>query len=79
MGYLDVSGVVRKAVIVTHIIIGLNVGGAELMLKRLIESHRERPDIEHSIISLTDMGVLGEHSSSLSKVLLFIAWACPQS
>lgn len=60
MGYLDVSGVVRKAVIVTHIIIGLNVGGAELMLKRLIESHRERPDIEHSIISLTDMGVLGE-------------------
>ena len=60
MEYLDVSGVVRKAVIVTHIIIGLNVGGAELMLKRLIESHRERPDIEHSIISLTDMGVLGE-------------------
>jgi hypothetical protein len=49
MEYLDVSGVVRKAVIVTHIIIGLNVGGAELMLKRLIESHRERPDIEHYI------------------------------
>ena len=45
---------------VTHVIIGLNVGGAELMLKRLIESHLERPDIEHSIISLTDMGVLGE-------------------
>ncbi|MCE7648606.1 glycosyltransferase family 4 protein [Vibrio fluvialis] len=60
MGYLDVSGVVRKAVKVTHVIIGLNVGGAELMLKRLIESHLERPDIEHSIISLTDMGVLGE-------------------
>src|SRR5690606_34755492 len=38
---------------------GLNVGGAELMLKRLIESHLDRPDIEHSVISLTDMGVLG--------------------
>lgn len=60
MGYLDVSGMVRKAVKVTHIIIGLNVGGAELMLKRLIESHLERPDIKHSIISLTDIGVLGE-------------------
>ncbi len=60
MGYLDVSGLVRKAVKVTHVIIGLNVGGAELMLKRLIESHFERRDIEHSIISLTDVGVLGE-------------------
>jgi len=45
---------------VTHVIIGLNVGGAELMLKRMIESHLDRPDIEHSVISLTDMGVLGE-------------------
>lgn len=60
MGYLDVSGVVRKTVKVTHVIIGLNVGGAELMLKRLIESHLDRPDIEHSVISLTDIGVLGE-------------------
>ena len=51
---------VRKAVKVTHVIIGLNVGGAELMLKRLIESHLDRPDIEHSVISLTDMGALGE-------------------
>ncbi len=45
---------------VTHVIIGLNVGGAELMLKRLIESHREQTGIEHSVISLTDRGVLGE-------------------
>jgi len=44
---------------VAHVIIGLNVGGAELMLKRLIESHRERPSIEHVVISLTDQGVLG--------------------
>jgi len=46
---------------VLHIIIGLNVGGAELMLKRLIESqsHQSGFDIEHVVISLTDQGVLG--------------------
>jgi len=49
---------------VTHVIIGLNVGGAELMLKRLIESHREQPGIEHSVISLTGLGVLGEQLSA---------------
>lgn len=45
---------------VAHIIIGLNVGGAELMLKRLILSHAAQPGIEHCVISLTDQGVLGE-------------------
>lgn len=60
MEYLDVSGVVGKAVKVVHVIIGLNVGGAELMLKRLVESHRVQPSIGHSVISLTDRGVLGE-------------------
>lgn len=60
MEYFNVSGLVRKTMKVTHVIIGLNIGGAELMLKRLIESHLDRPDIEHSVISLTDMGVLGE-------------------
>lgn len=44
---------------VTHIIIGLNVGGAELMLKRLVESHSSTPGIEHDIVSLTDLGVIG--------------------
>lgn len=44
---------------VVHVIIGLNVGGAELMLKRLIESQQSKPDIEHIVISLTDQGVLG--------------------
>ncbi|TDB02877.1 glycosyltransferase family 4 protein [Halomonas marinisediminis] len=47
-----------------HVIIGLNVGGAELMLKRLIEAHGGQPEIVHSVISLTDQGVLGD---SLSK------------
>ncbi|WP_417315522.1 glycosyltransferase family 4 protein [Cycloclasticus pugetii] len=59
MEHFDVSGLARKTVNVTHIIIGLNVGGAESMLKRLIESHGRQPDIEHAVISLTDLGVLG--------------------
>ena len=45
---------------VVHVIIGLSVGGAELMLKRLIESHRNEPAVEHTVISLTDLGALGE-------------------
>ena len=44
---------------VVHIIIGLNVGGAELMLKRLIESHRAQPSIGHIVISLTNRGEVG--------------------
>ena len=48
---------------IVHIIIGLNVGGAELMLKRLVESIHA--DHEVAVISLTDEGVLGK---SFSKI-----------
>ncbi|MGC3895540.1 glycosyltransferase family 4 protein [Pseudomonas urmiensis] len=44
---------------VLHVIVGLNVGGAELMLKRLIESQKNLPGYEHSVISLTGPGVIG--------------------
>lgn len=45
---------------VAHIIIGLNVGGAELMLKRLIiHSTQQSSEFEHSVVSLTDLGVIG--------------------
>lgn len=44
---------------ILHIIIDLNVGGAELMLKRLIESHNKKSEYEHLIISLTDKGRIG--------------------
>ena len=44
---------------VIHIIIGLDVGGAELMLKRLIESHQGNPNYRHSVISLTLAGKVG--------------------
>ncbi|EOX3829455.1 glycosyltransferase family 4 protein [Vibrio alginolyticus] len=43
---------------VVHVIIGLRVGGAELMLKRLVE--HSGGNIEHVIISLTDKGTLGQ-------------------
>jgi glycosyltransferase involved in cell wall biosynthesis len=51
----DGAAVIR----VLHIIIGLNVGGAELMLKRLIESHQGNPNYVHSVISLTLVGKVG--------------------
>lgn len=45
---------------VVHVIIGLNVGGAELMLLRLIEAQRmQQPDAVHRVISLTSMGPVG--------------------
>lgn len=44
---------------VIHIIIGLNVGGAEMMLKCLVESNRGNPVYQHVVVSLTDKGTLG--------------------
>lgn len=59
MEHSYVPGVVRKTVRVVHIIIGLNVGGAELMLKRLIEAHNTNNTVKHFVISLTNMGTVG--------------------
>jgi glycosyltransferase involved in cell wall biosynthesis len=44
---------------IVHIIIGLEVGGAELMLKRLIESSRGAERYCHIVVSLTELGVIG--------------------
>lgn len=49
---------------ITHIIIGLNVGGAELMLKRLVLSSHEKKEFHHSVISLTDIGIIGAELNS---------------
>jgi glycosyltransferase involved in cell wall biosynthesis len=56
----NVSNSVGKKVKVVHIIIGLNVGGAELMLQRLVFAHIGEKKIKHIVISLTDQGVLSE-------------------
>lgn len=44
---------------ILHVIIGLGVGGAEGMLKRLVESHLNSPDYQHVIVVLTSTGKLG--------------------
>jgi len=44
---------------IVHVIIGLDVGGAELMLKRLIEAQSGDTRFEHCVISLSNVGVLG--------------------
>ncbi len=42
-----------------HVITGLNVGGAEATLEKLIE-HSDRARFEHIVVSLMDLGVIGE-------------------
>ena len=44
---------------IVHIIIGLNVGGAELMLKRLVLNSQAKGEFKHEVVSLTDLGVIG--------------------
>lgn len=49
---------------VTHVIIGLDVGGAELMLKRLVLHSQKTGQFQHSVISLTDVGIIGSDLQS---------------
>lgn len=44
---------------IVHIVIGLNVGGAELMLKRLVLNSQAKGKFKHEVVSLTDLGVIG--------------------
>lgn len=44
---------------IVHVIIGLNVGGAELMLKRLVLHSQQGGQFQHEVISLTELGVIG--------------------
>ena len=45
--------------IILHVITGLNRGGAELMLQRLIRHHRHQPELRHHVVSLTAVGPIG--------------------
>lgn len=45
-----------QPIIILHVITDLNAGGAELMMKRLIESHLADPRYEHRVISLRGLG-----------------------
>lgn len=44
---------------VLHIIVGLEIGGAELMLKRLVEAQIGLPNHSHEVVSLTGLGAIG--------------------
>jgi len=44
---------------VLHVIVGLDIGGAELMLSRLVDGNREAPELRHSVVSLTGLGTVG--------------------
>ncbi|MCH4873234.1 glycosyltransferase family 4 protein [Pseudomonas sp. TMW22091] len=44
---------------IVHVIVGLNVGGAELMLYRLCSALSSGSDDEHMVISLTSLGEVG--------------------
>ena len=44
---------------ILHVIIGLGSGGAEHMLRRLVESQRDSSGFRHTIVSLTTLGNVG--------------------
>ena len=43
---------------ILHVIIGLDIGGAEMMLSRLIDGNRH-PGEQHAVVSLTTVGAVG--------------------
>ena len=45
--------------LIVHIISGLGIGGAELMLRRLIQYSATRGSVSHVVISLGDLGAVG--------------------
>lgn len=44
---------------IVHVIMSLNIGGAELMLRRLVLHSHQKEQFEHIVITLTDLGVMG--------------------
>lgn len=61
MEYSHVSGLAGSSekLKIVHVIVGLNVGGAELMLNRLLRAHEGNAEYEHCVISLTTLGKIG--------------------
>lgn len=45
---------------VCHIIVALNVGGAERMLQRLVLAQRQDLEVRHSVLSLSTLGPVGQ-------------------
>jgi len=59
---------------VLHVIIGLDVGGAELMLKRLVELHINNPRYSHTVVSLSDVGVVGQQLRELGVEVIALGF-----
>ena len=51
---------------IVHVIMSLNIGGAELMLKRLVLHSSAKGKFEHYVISLTDLGIIGQQLKDAS-------------
>ena len=50
---------------VVHVITGLSMGGAEMMLYRLLEAHQKQGEIASEVISLSSIGAVGERIQAL--------------
>lgn len=48
-----------EKVLILHVLPDLGVGGAELMMKRLVEAHLGDPRYEHRVVSLRSVGPVG--------------------
>ena len=54
LGHLD------RNVLILHVLPDLGIGGAELMMKRLVEAHLGDPGHQHLVVSLRSVGPVGE-------------------
>ncbi len=53
---------------ITHIITGLHVGGAEMMLYKVLQ-HSSGEEFQHEVISLTDIGLVGKKIQKLGVLV----------
>lgn len=60
----------KMTIKILHVIIGLNIGGAERFLCRLIESHQGSEYFSHRVISLTSKGKLGEKLETMGVTVI---------
>lgn len=50
---------------VLHVIIGLDIGGAELAMRRLVLKGHAKDGVQHQVVSLTTLGTIGPQLKSL--------------
>jgi glycosyltransferase involved in cell wall biosynthesis len=63
--------------IILHIISGLGVGGAELMLKRLVLAQHGNSAYRHSVISLSSIGPVGQQLQELGIDVMALGMRTP--